>query len=184
MMASLPRPGTSIMDPAGPVDGLRPWAVGYVSARGPVEPGAWTGWHCAVEAHAVQMRLPMLHVFSDDQSSGTAGFAAMLGAMRQRAHLRSGYLGVVVVPALDHLSPVRDGSESVTALLLRLHFDVTVQTAYQRPAPAAPHPLAGRSAGAEEFIDLLLGIRTGPVPLALPAREALSGTPMTGGFDV
>jgi hypothetical protein len=133
------------MDPAGPVDGLRPWAVGYVSAQDPVEPGAWIGWHCAVEAHAVHMRLPLLHVFSDDQSSGTFSFAAMLDAMRQRAHLRSGYLGVVIVPALEHLSPLRDGSEAITALLLRLHFDVTVQTAYPWTGNASPLPLAGAS---------------------------------------
>ncbi len=143
MVVGLARPWASNVDPAAPERSGRLWAVGYVSAPSPVGSGAWTRWHAEVEAHADRQVLPMLHVYSDvitdaptDDRTGAgadAGAAVMPGqsrmvdAIRELAHLRSGYVGVVIVPALEHLSPARDGSESIAAMLLGLHFGVTVQ---------------------------------------------------------
>ncbi len=150
-MNGFPRPGTCIVDPSDADHWMRPLAVGYVSSAtgSGIEPGAWTRWHAAVEAHALAQQLSMLHVYSDeyrgDPVTGTAGLARMVEAMRELAHLRSGYVGVVIVPSLEHLSPARDGSESSTAALLSLHFGVTVQTA--PPNGTDTKPAFGTAAG-------------------------------------
>ncbi len=142
------RPGARVVVPGAGERAQRPWAVGYVSAPGPVGPGVWTRWYAQVERHALQRGLPMLHVYSDelDGRHGAAaradggggvgdwaammrieGLAQMVSAMREVVELRSGHVSVVIVPALEHLSPARDGSEHTVAMLLRMHLGVRVE---------------------------------------------------------